>query len=228
VGAVLAESLVSAPIEELYDYDVVRRLENPTALIVHLARPTIVLGGNQDASVLRDDVLAEWPVRRRRGGGGVVLLQPDDLWIDWWIPASDDRWQGDVRVAAVQTGDWWRDALEAGGVTNLTTHHDGVEGDPSWRVVCFAGRGPGEVFQGERKVVGLTQWRVREGTFLSTVVHAQPSTGVVDLLAAPPAGLREALDHVTVGELGLSDPDHLLANLADSLRWQRRVLYLDA
>ena len=38
-------------------------------------------------------------------------------------------------------------------------------------LVCFAGRGPGEVFLGARKVVGLTQWRAREGALFSSCAY---------------------------------------------------------
>ena len=57
--------------------------------------------------------------------------------------------------------------------------------------MCFAGRGPGEVFVDERKAVGVTQWRVREGVFVSTVLHAGPTTDVLRYPREVPDGLDE-------------------------------------
>jgi hypothetical protein len=55
--------------EELYDYDVLRTLEEPTAFVVRVADPLLVLGGSQSDDVLRDDLPEDFMVRRRRGGG---------------------------------------------------------------------------------------------------------------------------------------------------------------
>ncbi|MUH58525.1 MAG: hypothetical protein F2790_05190, partial [Actinobacteria bacterium] len=93
--------------EDLYDYDTLRNFEEATAFIVRIDEPFVVLGGSQPDDVLRSDIDDFHPVRRRRGGGGVVLLQPDDLWIDWWIPASDPRVSDDVRRNALLPGEWW-------------------------------------------------------------------------------------------------------------------------
>ena len=196
--------------EELYDYDVVRQLTERTMFVVRVASPTVVLGGSQLASVLqpdREDVV----VRRRRGGGGCVYLQPDDLWIDWWIPREDECWRLDVHEASYVVGEWWSAALRDQGLAPVM-HQGRVIDQPDYRVVCFSGRGPGEVFLGERKAVGVTQWRVREGLFLSTVMHAHSSEPLLDFLATVPAGLEEALDHVTWPSAGI-DADGLLSSL---------------
>jgi hypothetical protein len=52
------------------------------------------------------------------------------------------------------------------------------------------------VFVGDRKVVGLTQWRVREGVFLSTVLLREEVHDVLKYLAQVPEGLAGALDNV--------------------------------
>ncbi len=214
-------------IEELYDYEVLRALSDATMFVVHLQAPTLVLGGSQSSEVLDSSRTGTIPLRRRRGGGGLVLLQPDDLWIDWWIPASDPRWSPDIRVSSVQAGGWWREAL-GDDVPGVVSVHEGpLEGDPAYRVVCFAGRGPGEVFVDGRKAVGLTQWRVREGSFISTVVHANSSDGIVDLLSREPAGLRDALDHHVIASLGIEDPEATVDTLAEaSGPWLVRQLFL--
>lgn len=214
-------------VAELYDYDALRREGRASVFVVAPSRTTVVLGSRQALDVLNPRRTTDVTVRRRRGGGGAVLVQPGDLWIDWWIPADDPRWIGDVRVAAVQTGRWWRDALGP-LVGDAPEVYDGpARADADHEVACFAGRGPGEVFVTGRKAVGLTQWRVREGAFLSSVLPAHPTRGLVDLLASPGANLAAALDHHTLGSLGLDDPRALEDTLVEATGpWTVRHLVL--
>jgi lipoate-protein ligase A len=212
----------------LYDYDALRALGEATMFVVHIQAPTLVLGGSQSSDVLDCSRTSDMPIRRRRGGGGLVLLQPDDLWIDWWIPSGDERWSADIRVSSLRAGGWWRQALGESVRGVVSVHEGGLEGDSLHRVACFAGRGPGEVFVDGRKAVGLTQWRVREGIFVSTVVHAGRSDGIVDLLTDAPAGLREALDHHVIASLGIDDPEATVDALAAaSGPWMVRRLFLN-
>jgi lipoate-protein ligase A len=227
VGTVFTSSLVTEAVDELYDYDVLRSLDEATMFVVRLAEPTLVLGSSQSSQILDADKLGATPLRRRRGGGGLVLLQPDDLWIDWWIPAHDERWIHDVRVSSLQVGGWWRDVLQARVSGDVVVHEGPLEGNVLHRVVCFAGRGPGEVFVDGRKAVGVAQWRVREGTFLTTVLHTGPTDTVVALLADPPPGLREALNHHVTSSLELQDLEDVIESLAaDSGPWLKRQLFL--
>lgn len=211
-------------VEELYDYDVLRGLEHPTMLSVRVAEPTIVLGSSQSVELLRDGGSGR-PVRRRRGGGGAVLIHPDDAWVDWWLPATDERWVFDVHAASALAGSWWREALLAQSV-EAVMHEGSVEDDPAFRVACFSGRGPGELFVDQRKVLGVTQWRVREGLFLSTIIHTFPSVALLDSLATVPEGLAEALGHHGTASLGI-DPDAAVLALRQ-LSWpvDFRQLYL--
>ncbi len=220
---------MSDEIEELYDYDVLRRLDEPTMFIFRPSQPTLILGGSQPLDVVDSERLGSIPLRRRRGGGGLVLLQPDDLWIDWWIPADDSRWSGDVHVSSTRAGFWWRDALGTTVPGVITVHEGALVGDVGYRVICFAGRGPGEVFVDDRKAVGVTQWRVREGIFLSTVIHAHGSGELVNFLRDVPDGILESLDHHVVSSLGITDPEALVATLgAESGPWVIRQFLLTA
>jgi lipoate---protein ligase len=214
VGAVSSTRFVS--VEDLYDYDELRRLDVPTVFVAQVNSGTLVLGGNQSSDVVDVARAPTMALRRRRGGGGLVLLRPDDLWIDWWIPHGDPLWSPDVRVSSIQVGSWWADALRERTSDEVYVHDGALEGDPTYRVVCFAGRGPGEVFVNTRKAVGLTQWRVREGVFVSTVLHAGPTTDVLEYLRDAPAGLEDALDHHTLTSLSLGDRDSLAEQLATS------------
>jgi lipoate-protein ligase A len=204
---------VSAALDELYDYDVLRSIAEATMFVVRIDQPMLVLGSSQSRDLLDGERVRSLRVRRRRGGGGVVYLTPADIWIDWWIPADDERWSRDVRTSARRAGGWWRDAL-ASRVTGALEVYDGpLVGEEHHRVVCFAGRGPGEVFVDGVKAVGLAQWRVHEGSLLTSVLPAGPSEAVVDLLAHQPEGLREALAHHSLASLALDDRGALIADL---------------
>jgi lipoate-protein ligase A len=226
VGAVPAARLVTGDVTDLYDYTQLRRRASATMTVVKVTEPFVVLGSAQPLETLRPGVFAG-PIRRRRGGGGAVLAQPGDLWIDWWIPPNDPRWTKDVRESAVAAGRWWRDALSP-LVTGIIEIHEGpLTGASPHRVACFAGRGPGEIFVDGRKAVGLTQWRVREGTLISSVLLAHPSVALVGLLAHSPQGLAEALDHHTRATLGLGDvraTEERLARTSASSVVERRLI----
>lgn len=201
-------------VEELYDYDVLRRLTSPTMFLVRTSEPTFVLGGSQSIDVLDQERRQRVALRRRRGGGGVVLLQPDDVWIDWWLPASDARWSPDVHVTSREVGEWWRHVLSARLERGVTLHQGALDGNRAWRVACFAGRGPGEIFVDDRKAVGVTQWRVREGVFVSSVLPAHSSGALLEVLSEVPEGLADALQHHTLDTLGL-DADEVSAAMVE-------------
>ena len=214
-------------ITELYDYEELRHLLEASMFVVRVERATIVLGGSQSLDVLDLASLGDTPLRRRRGGGGLVLLQPGDLWIDWWIPSGDARWSKDVHVSSINVGRWWHEVLRDRVAGVITVHEGPMVGDPAHRLVCFAGRGPGEVFVDDRKAMGVTQWRVREGVFVSSVLPARPSTDLLKYLAIVPSGLAAALDHHVLTTLFNDDP----VDLIDGLRtisgpWRDRVLDL--
>ncbi len=215
-------------VEELYDYGTLRALTAPTMLIVRTAEPTFVLGGSQSLDVLNAPRRSQVAVRRRRGGGGVVVLQPDDVWIDWWIPTDDERWSPDVHVMSHRVGEWWRDVLTPRLDGEVRVHQGAMAGDVAWRVACFAGRGPGEVVVDGRKAVGVTQWRVREGVFVSTVLPAHPSHLLLDLLADVPDGLDAALEHHTLATLDLDGDDVTQALIVRSSPIAVRQLFLIA
>jgi lipoate-protein ligase A len=225
MGALFTEGVMNE-VEELYEYEALRAISVPTMFVVRTERPVVVLGSMQDRELLVDDV--EYEVRRRRGGGGMVLLQPDDLWVDWWIPADDDRWRADVHQSSEMVGQWWQRALEDSGL-ETQLHSGGVEGDESLRVLCFAGRGPGELFFEDRKLVGVTQWRVREGVFLSTVLHQESSDYLADALRERSPLTREAIQHHTARSVGLKEGESTIAFLREiSGPWTFRQLLLTA
>jgi lipoate---protein ligase len=227
VGAVPASGVVKAQFRELYDYDLLRKESEATIYAVTPERGTLVLGSTQSMDILDPERVADVPIRRRRGGGGLVFVRPDDLWVDWWIPADDDRWRSDVHASSRMVGEWWADVLKQFVAGDVTVHDGTLEGDPAYRLVCFAGRGPGEVFVDGKKAVGVTQWRVREGIFLSTVMHAHASNDVLDYLRDVPEGLDKALDHQVLSSLTTADPEMVIKTLRGSGGpWQFRAVSL--
>jgi lipoate---protein ligase len=210
-------------------FDVERFRAEPRRLAVarEVGRPTLVLGSTQPPEFV--DVTAarerEVVVARRRGGGGAVYLAPGgQLWLDVWVPRDDPLWMADVSVAAEWVGAWWSEALVGMGQQGFEVHHGrsvpGVLGD----LVCFAGRGPGEVFHGDAKVVGLSQWRAREGTLFSSCAYLRwdpaPLLALVEVEEGARAGLARELAPAAAGLAELEPPVRDLAGV--------RALLLDS
>lgn len=190
----------------LFDVEQYRALPARHAEWRQAVRSTLVLGSTQPATVVSKEALTYWDAEaaRRRGGGGAVLLKMGDhLWIDVWIPRADPLWTRDVSEAAVRIGAWWRAGLMTFGVDDLELHRGRAKPGELGELVCFAGRGPGEVFHQGRKVVGLSQWRCREGTVLSTCAYSywQPRQllNLIDMGSNMREGLVGDLADVAVG-----------------------------
>jgi lipoate-protein ligase A len=171
----------------LFDIEQFRVLPERHALVRAVDHPTMVLGSTQRVEIVDAQQAADLgaEVVRRRGGGGAVLLQPrDHLWIDAWIPRGDPLWDADVAAAATWVGSWWRAGLASLGVRGCDVHEGRSVPGEHGSLVCFAGKGPGEVFQADRKVMGVSQWRGREGALFHTCAytHWDPAT-LVSLLA---------------------------------------------
>jgi lipoate-protein ligase A len=210
----------------LADVEPFRRLTQRHAVVRQVDHATVVLGSTQ-----RDDVLSPSALRggaaevvRRRGGGGAVLLRPGDhLWVDAWIPRVDPLWQADVSGAATWVGEWWRTALGAVGVGigQVVVHRGVAIPGPYGATICFSGRGPGEVFHGAAKVMGLSQWRCREGALFHTCAYthwdAAPLVSLLDLDEASRVAWTDELAGAAVGIEDLPGPGATAATLAQCL-----------
>ena len=161
-------------------------------------RPTdgaVVLGSGQrpgvvDATAARRRNLG---LLRRRSGGGVVLVSAADLlWVDVIVPRGDPLWHPDVGRAFGWLGEVWRRALGVCGIVG-EPHEGGYEPGAWGSLVCFAGRGPGEVLVGGRKVVGLSQRRTAGSARLQCGVPLNWAPADLAGLLALPDGAREDL-----------------------------------
>ena len=182
------------------------------AVVREVAHPTLVLGSTQPTDIVSPLALRERSVElvRRRGGGGAVYLESGShLWVDAWIPRDDVLWAPDVSVAAEWVGRWWLEALGAAVQSGSVSVHTGrsepgLLGD----LVCFAGRGPGEVFVDDRKLVGLSQWRSREGALFSSCAYLDwdpaPLLALLSIDDYERPGLIAQLRDVAVGASALS------------------------
>ncbi len=140
----------------------------------------------------------------------------EQLWLDAWVPRDDPLWVADVSVAAEWVGAWWVEALAGIGQQGFEVHHGrsvpGAFGD----LVCFAGRGPGEVFHGAAKVVGLSQWRARQGALFSSCAYLRwdpaPLAALVDVEEAARIALAHELAPIAAGLAELEPP---AAGMAD-------------
>lgn len=132
-------------------------------------RVAAVLGSTQDDSVIdRDacDRLGIDVVKRRSGGGLVIVGALHTAWLDVLVPRGHPCWDDDVARAAWWIGEVWGDVLgrhaALDDVGTIAVHREAMITSPLARRVCFAGRGPGEVFVGGAKAVGISQRRTRD------------------------------------------------------------------
>jgi lipoate-protein ligase A len=174
-----------------------------------VAHPTLVLGSTQPSELVAPQEMRARTVElvRRRGGGGAVYLEPEtQLWLDAWVPRDDPLWSHDVSVAAEWVGRWWVEGLGGPGVgrEGLSIHAGRSVPGRLGDLVCFAGRGPGEVFEGHRKVVGLSQWRSREGALFSSCAYASWEPGpLLELLELDGAAREELARELNAAAIGL-------------------------
>ena len=128
-------------------------------------RTSLVLGSTQSDDLLDVGVCRQRgiDVARRRSGGGIVIVGPGRVvWLDVLIPRGHGLWSDDVGIAGRWLADAWARGLAELGVTGLE-RHDGAMVRTRWSsLICFDGRGPGELFAGGAKVVGVSQRRTRE------------------------------------------------------------------
>lgn len=200
-----------------------RRSPGRVLVVRRPAVRAVVVGSSQDPSVLDAAAVAALglTVLRRRSGGGVVLLEPGEtLWVDSWVPRGDPLFSDDVLRGAEWVGEWWARSATALGVGGAEIHR-GACTSLRWpwaRSVCFAGTAAGEVSVGGRKVVGVSQWRCRQGALFQSVAygHWEPDlpARLASVLSFDPATREEVAEGLRGVATGLGG---LLAQLEQAL-----------
>ncbi|CAN5569113.1 hypothetical protein BH20ACT2_BH20ACT2_23820 [soil metagenome] len=173
--------------------------------VLDVVQPALVLGSTQPVEVVDRDAAAEAGVEvvRRRSGGGAVLLRPGETtWVDVVVPAGDPLAEVDVGRSFAWLGEVWAAVVADLSPGARPAVHSGAAVRTPWSsLVCFAGRGPGEVTVDDSKVVGMAQRRGRAGArFQCALLHRWDPGAMVDLLALPPADRdRARTELVAVG-----------------------------
>lgn len=196
-----------------------RDLLDPAARLVSLFEPdapALVLGSAQPHESVDTAacVAAGVDVVRRRSGGGAVLLVPGDvLWVDVVVPVGDPLWDDDVGRATHWLGAAWAAALAACGRPNARVHH-GPMVRSSWSsLACFAGVGAGEVLLDGRKVVGVSQRRIRRGARFQCAAHRRFDPGAIaGLLALDPVARADLTADLAAGVATVGVPLEELAS----------------
>ncbi len=137
----------------------------PSVWIMSPTDCCLVLGSSQDDACV-DYAYAEQRdigIARRTTGGGAVLVDPQELlWVDLFVPRDHFLWKDDIHEASNWLGKIWQSALGALGVDSQL--HDGpFQRTAIAELICFAGCGPGELLIENKKILGISQRRTREG-----------------------------------------------------------------
>lgn len=198
------------PTEAWFDVERFRRTAHRQIVIRRVTEPTVVLGSTQPDSVLDARRVAGAGVhvlRRRSGGGAVYLAHGDPVWFDVWVPTSDALWDADVGRAPAWVGRWWSTVVE--GLRPITTlvQRATILRDEWSERACFAGIGPGEVTVGKRKLVGLAQWRCRQGSLFHVCMYRRwyEAAPLADLLALPEEDRAKARSVLSSRGIGFED-----------------------
>jgi lipoate-protein ligase A len=197
----------------------VERYRHEPRVVIRRIRPSttmLVVGSTQDGARADARALERFGVSlaRRRSGGGAVLVSPGDpLWMDVWVPADDRHWHPDVNRAPIWVGEWWVRALERVGVRGTRVHRGPATRTPLASLVCFGGIGPGEVLIGDRKLVGISPWRARQGALFSSALYHHFDAEQLARLVLPldRVSLADelALRAIGLDEIGGADLDEL-------------------
>lgn len=195
--------------------------------LVRSQSKTIVLGSSQ-----RDDVVdlesatkADFKVCKRRTGGGAVLVDETCVWVDVTLPRDHQWWTDDVSASMLWLGEAWAHMLsQFSRDTTFGVHHGAMIRSVAADAVCFAGRAPGEVFVGNKKIVGISQRRSREGARFQCALYTYWSTSWMDYVTGYDLSASERTIVAQSG-CGLHDvhitasPEQLVSALGSRLRW---------
>jgi lipoate-protein ligase A len=190
-------------VSDLFALDEPPRGTSRLARLYSVERPGLVLGSTQKTDSADGRRAANFGVEvlRRRSGGGAVLLWPGrQVWADFFVGATDPLWHDDVTLAAGWVGRLWASVVASFSTAPCSVHTGRLVADRWGRLVCFAGMGPGEVYMGGFKVVGVSQRRSRDRARIQTAARLQPDDTQT---AGSPAG--HGLDELDLLDLSAAE-----------------------
>lgn len=192
--------------------------------VMHPSGDALVLGSTQPADVADLDACRSAGVevvRRRSGGGAVLVGRAEQLWVDVLVPRDDPLWRADVGQAAWWVGEAWALALaRVAGLADLQVWRGALVQTEWSRLVCFAGRGAGEVVAaGDAKLVGISQRRTRAGALFqcSCLLRWDPGRLLALLDMEQTSRRRAEAQLAAVAAPVRCDPDALLHGFLASL-----------
>ncbi len=141
--------------------------ETPTIWLIEPKDTCLVLGRSErEKPYLNFEYIREnnLNLTTRQSGGGAVLVDPQDiLWVDVFIPKDSQFWEDDIAKASIRIGNAWKAALKEVKVSSSVYKGKFLRSELS-DLVCFAGKGPGEIFREDKKMLGISQRRSKFGT----------------------------------------------------------------
>ena len=141
--------------------------ETPTIWVIEPKDTCLVLGKSErEKSYLNFEYIREnnLNLTTRQSGGGAVLVDPQDiLWVDVFVPKNSQLWESDIAKASIGIGNAWNQALKEVKVSSSVYTGEFLRSTLS-DLVCFAGKGPGEIFREGKKILGISQRRSKLGT----------------------------------------------------------------
>ncbi|MSV57111.1 MAG: hypothetical protein F2909_00735 [Actinobacteria bacterium] len=150
---------------------------DPVISLFTPVQPAIILGSTQERSLINEKACLANKIEivKRRSGGGIVFLAEDStIWIDVEIPREHSLWLKDVGDSSLWLGEVFKKELSELCDVKLELHRDALIKTAWSSLICFAGRGPGEVFsQDGRKVVGISQRRTRDWARFQCAISLQ-------------------------------------------------------
>lgn len=200
--------------------------------------PALVLGSGQALHEINSAACgaAGVGVHRRASGGSAVLFGPDLLMQDIALPAGHPLAIMDVSESYRWLGEAWVATLArlgvAANIVSISAAREDRQTLPILlRRVCFAGRSPYEVLSGERKVIGFSQIRRRQGILLQVGLYLRWSgAALAQLLALSPEEAADLVHQMHERVVGLDaclpqlpTPTAIMAAFAESLRDQQQI-----
>ncbi len=174
--------------------------------VMEVTRPALVLGSTTSLPDHRVGPGEGVDVVRRRSGGGVVWLAPgESTWLDVTVPRHDPLWDDDIGRSFLWLSRTIADALEDLGVRTIL-HTGGHVAGQDGSLVCFAGRGAGELLVGPRKLVGMAQRRTRAAARIQCVWYRSWSVSGLAAMVGDEVAERCADVGVGMGAVTAVDP----------------------